>query len=128
MIKTKNDEGILDESNYTRLAQRLANEHARTYYGITQSMDAEPEFARVEQRAVIRPHNDLNGLSEQEAENVTKDWIKSAQLQAERFAVSRNNKCQPKSYDISDPTQVKVRESTLDYISRKKKVGRWQKR
>ena|SRR5687768_4121652 len=116
---------LLNESDYTKLAEQLADEYARNYHGAPQSMSAEFNETRPRvqhQRAAMQPTNDLSGLSSDEAEEVTKRWQEEAAESAKLYAEARNRGSQPVSHGVEDKKLV---EETELWIERQKSRGHY---
>jgi hypothetical protein len=115
-----------DESDYTTLAQKLADQYARNFHWAPESMEAEFNDTRPriqQQRTSIQPTNDLTGLSPEEADEVTELWKEQASSSALDYCSERNAGRTGKAVDKTDPIVQEVKAA----LERRRRRG-WHKK
>ena len=133
------------EKDYTKQAQMLAEQYARSFHGPTYSLDGDVNFSLDEaaklitqsridrqrtlqriaaqeksQEELAQVRENVGLLPDREAEKIQADWIKDAEASARSYASARNRNSQPRSTQGVDPD---IFDSTLSWIKRAKLRG-----
>ena len=144
-------------TDYTKEAQRLADEYARQFHGPTYSLDDNNanfdlrdasiliNEARREKEEYLKSKTNKDVLAQQrsavgllpdrDAERFLKelnkpqeDYVADAKIQAEHYADARRRGASPKSFDADDAQERSIREDVISWLERQRARGHFPRK
>jgi|GEM_PF-3249159 len=109
---------MLKIDDYTKEAQRLADEYARHFHAPVVSMD-DVNFA--DHSLLETSRQGLETIDDRNAERLQKQWIEDAKIQAETYAAERNAGRQGRAYITEE--EKSIRDGLVSWLRRQKMRG-----